>query len=153
MRGCTFAGRRGLAFSLKLCSLSKIMFTLIRSVIIIGLIFYFSPARHQTAPGQPSSGGPAPNPAVSSNASEAAQAQDDLWDMIVGSIAQEAVRTAVEEKVQGAGLRLKEQASSLAESVAKPAPVSTSRAPDPSAAGQATGGSSVRCIYRCDGTE
>jgi hypothetical protein len=130
------------------------MFTLIRGVIIIGLIFYLSPVRHTGAPErQPPDGERTPVPPTSSRSPEVAKTEDGLWNRMVGSFAEEAVRTAVTSKAQDAGLRLKDHAPwALSDLSTKPASTGTLRSPDRDAE-RASPGVSVRCVYRCDGAE
>jgi hypothetical protein len=119
------------------------MFSLIRGVIIVGLIFYFSPERDRGEPDQKPRGGEPPAAALPPPVTENGHAQDDLWNRLVGSFAREAVRSTVTGKAQESGLRLKEAALLPAAS-----PKVASAEADQSSPGQ-----SVRCIYRCDGTE
>jgi hypothetical protein len=105
------------------------MFSLIRGLIIVGVIFYFSPARDTGEPEQQAAGGRMPVAAVSPPSSRGSNPEESLWDRIVGSFTEEVVRTAVNGKAHEAGLRLTE------------------------AAGRDSPGQSVRCIYRCDGAE
>ena len=67
------------------------MFTLIRGGIIVGLIFYFSPARDNGEPEHAVRGEPA---AVPRRAFEGNPAKGGLWERIAGILAEEAVRTA-----------------------------------------------------------
>jgi hypothetical protein len=126
------------------------MFTLIRGVIIIGLIFYLSPVRHTgDLEGHPPDGERTRTPPASSRSPELAKAEDGLWDRIVASFAEEAVRTAVTGKAQDTGLRLKDHAPwPLSELSSKPASTGTLRSAE-----RDSPGLSVRCVYRCDGTE
>jgi hypothetical protein len=124
------------------------MFSMIRGVIIIGLIFYFSPERDIGEPEQARGGEQTPtlSPPV------AEDTQTGLWSRIVASLTEEAVRTTVTGKAQEAGLRLKEASLSL-EPSQKSAPAEAVGSADRDAAGRASPGQSVRCVYRCDGAE
>ena len=129
------------------------MFSLIRGVIIIGLIFYFSPERDLGEPEQQARGGErAPTSTASPPISEDGKSQDGLWNRIIGSLTEEVVRTAVNDKAQEAGLRLKEASLSLSQPAPKSASMETARS-DRDTAGRASPGQSIRCIYRCDGAE
>jgi hypothetical protein len=126
------------------------MFSMIRGVIIIGLIFYFSPERDIGEPEQARGGEQTPTPTLSPPVAE--DTQTGLWSRIVASLTEEAVRTTVTGKAQEAGLRLKEASLSL-EPSQKSASAETARSADRDAAGRASPGQSVRCVYRCDGAE
>ncbi len=126
------------------------MFTLFRSVVIIGLIFYFSPAREG---GEAQQAGEDRQPPPAPHAP--ADAQDGSWNRLVGSVKEEVVRTAVNDKALsdkalGAGLRMSENA---ARSLVAPAKPASPRTADPDWALRAAHDPSVRCVYRCDGTE
>jgi hypothetical protein len=128
------------------------MFTLLRGVAIIGLIFYFSPARdlgqgHQKG-GEERRPAPAPYPTAPS------EAHESPWNRLVGSLKEEAVRTAMNEKTLSAGFRLKDTATRLlADAPAVPAPPERPRSSDVEWALREAFDPSVRCVYRCDGTE
>jgi hypothetical protein len=146
-----FRPRAGLGIFVSSCSeFEKPMFTLLRGVAIIGVIFYFSPAR-DLGEGHAKGGEerrPAPHATASSEAHEAP------WNRLVGSLKEEAVRTAVNEKTLSAGLRLKDNATRLlAGAPAVPAPPERPRSSDAEWALREAFDPSVRCIYRCDGTE
>lgn len=130
------------------------MFTLIRGVIIVGLIFYFSPVRDRGEPGQQTGRGERePASAAAAPATQAGLAQQGLWGWIPGSLAEDVVRTAVTDKAQEAGLRLKDQvARSLPERSPKAVSVAT-LPPERDLALRGSPSASVRCIYRCDGAE
>jgi hypothetical protein len=128
------------------------MFSLIRGIIIVGLIFYFSPERDISEPEWQRRGERAPDATAPPALVEDGNTQDGLWNRIVGSLAEEAVRTTVNGKAQEAGLRLKEASLSL-EPSAKSASADAVRSADRDAEGQASPGQSVRCVYRCDGAE
>ena len=129
------------------------MFSLIRSVIIIGLIFYFSPARelreaqHHT----PEEERALPSP-QGRLASAASNLEDGLWGRIAGNLGRDAVRSAVNDRVQAAGPSLRDDTpwsqSSLS---ARPASATPSRPFDRAAAEQDN--KSRRCIYRCGAAE
>ena len=130
------------------------MFSLIRGVIIVGLIVYFSPVRDRGEPEHPGAGeksipvstAPAPGP-------EPSEHQDRLLGRLVGNLTEDVVRTAVNDRTQ-AGLRLKEQlASHLLQPSTKSATASMARSSERETAGRSNPGQPVRCIYRCDGTE
>ena len=128
------------------------MFSLIRGIIIVGLIFYFSPTRDMGEPEHPARG-ERMSTTVSPPASDGRIAQDVLWSRIVGGLTEEVVRTAVNEKVQDTGQGLKEASLALQESSSKSASTKIVRSSDREAAGRVSPGESVRCIYRCDGAE
>ncbi len=145
----------GSAFSAPLLSEFTFMFTLFRSVAIIGLIFYFSPARetgqpqHQTEEERKPAAAPALGPA---------EAQDGPWNRLVGNFKEEVVRTAVNDKAISdkaisAGVRMSENAARSLVVPAKPAPRSDARLTTPEWALRAAEDPSVRCIYRCNETE
>jgi hypothetical protein len=120
------------------------MFSLIRGVIIVAVIFYFSPERDLSEPDQKARGGEAPPTATALPALvEDGNTHDGLWSRLVGSLTEEVVRTTVNGKAQEAGLRLKETAW---------LPEASSRSTAAEAA-RSSPGQSVRCVYRCDGTE
>jgi hypothetical protein len=127
------------------------MFTLLRGVAIVGLIFYFSPARQTGAPqGQPDREESRPVPVAAP--STPVEAREGAWNRLVGSLKEEVVRTAVNEKTLSAGLRLS-AARPLMEASPKPASADRVRPFDqewPLRPGQDP---SVRCVYRCDGAE
>jgi hypothetical protein len=126
------------------------MFTLLRSVAIIGLIFYFSPARDLGQTERQKGGEerrPEPRP------SPLSEAHESPWNRLVGGLKEEAVRTAMNEKTLSAGLRLKDGAARLLEAPAVLAPPERPRSPDVEWALREAYDPSVRCVYRCDGTE
>ena len=131
------------------------MFSLIRCIIVIALIFYFSPARDPQQPErQPSVGQRTLLSRGSSLASEARNSEDGLWERIVGSFAKEAVRSAVNDKVQSAGLSLKDEAPwPQPELSGRPASATPSRPTDRNPAERDSQSKSARCIYRCDAAE
>ena len=124
------------------------MFSLIRGAIIVGLIVYFSPLREGGEP-EPQSAGTRPPPLREpSPAGERSEERDRLMGRLAGSLTEEVVRTAVSDKTQ-TGLRLKEQvASYLAQQAPKAASAVVLRPTD-----RAGPSPSVRCVYRCDGSE
>ena len=130
------------------------MFTLIRGVIIVGLIVYFSPMRDGGQPEQKTGRGERePAAATAAPATQAGLAQQGLWGWIPGSLAEDVVRTAVTDKAQEAGLRLKDHvARSLPERSPKAVAVAT-LPPERDATGRGSPSASVRCVYRCDGAE
>lgn len=129
------------------------MFTLLRSVLIIGVIFYFSPERRQAQTG-PAEGGTAGDELGKGlPASIDGKAAEAPWKKMAVAVTEEAVRTAVQDKVESAGFRLKEYASrSAPEGMSK-----TLAAKDGPRAQEAElkglSGPGIRCVYRCDGTE
>jgi hypothetical protein len=127
------------------------MFTLLRSVVIIGLIFYFSPAREA---GQPQSSEGDGKPAQAAPAG----AEDGAWNRLVGTLKEEVVRTAVNDKALSdkalsAGLRMSENAARALAAPPKAAPADKPRPVDPDWSSRAAHDPSVRCVYRCDGAE
>ena len=119
------------------------MFSLIRGVIIVAVIFYFSPERDLGEPEQKARGGERPPTATAPPALvEDGRTHESLWNRIVSSLTEEVVRTTVNSKAQEAGLRLKETTW-----LPEPSPKSAAEA------ARSTPGASVRCVYRCDGTE
>jgi hypothetical protein len=129
------------------------MFTLLRSVVIIGLIFYFSPAREA---GQPQTSGEDGKPAQAPPAP--AGAEDGAWNRLVGTLQEEVVRTAVNDKTLAdkalsAGLRMSENAARALAAPSKAAPADKLRPADPDWSSRAAHDPSVRCVYRCDGAE
>jgi hypothetical protein len=124
------------------------MFTLFRAVVIIGLIFYFSPEHD---PDRPARDGD--RMTASTAAPRISEARDSLWDRLVTSFGQEVVRTAVNNRAEAVGLRLGDQAFlPSAVSAAKSATVDSLRR-DREPADGISPGQSVRCIYRCDEAE
>jgi hypothetical protein len=120
------------------------MFSLIRGVIIVAVIFYFSPERDLSEPEQKARGAEGPATAAAPPAVvEDGNAHDGLWNGIVGSLAEEVVRATVNNKAQEGGSRLKE-AAWLPELSPKSAAAEAARS---------SPGQSVRCVYRCDGSE
>ncbi len=131
------------------------MFTLLRSVAIIGLIFYLSPAR-ETDQSQRHTGeerkpaqAPAPLPA---------EDPDSAWNRLVGNLKEEVVRTAVNDKALtdkalSAGLRVSENAARSLVAPSKPTPPERPRLADPGWTLRPAEDPSVRCVYRCDGSE
>jgi hypothetical protein len=127
------------------------MFTVLRSVAIIGLIFYFSPARN-LGETERQKGGEERRPA--SGPSAPSEAHESPWNRLVGSLKEEAVRTAMNEKTLSTGLRLKDSATGLlAEAPAVPTPPERPHSSDVQWALREAFDPSVRCVYRCDGTE
>jgi hypothetical protein len=130
------------------------MFSLIRGVIVIGLIFYFSPERDRSEPEQQALGDERGRTAtISPPLPKDANRSDGLWSRIVGSLTGEVVRTAVDGKAQEAALRLKEASWALPEAPSKRASAAIPHSADNDAEGRTSPGQSVRCVYRCDGAE
>lgn len=134
------------------------MFTFFRSVVIIGLIFYFSPERDRKELKQH----PVPR-GQDAESAETARAQDEttaneVLTSVVGSLAQEVARaaakdlgrTVVKDKAQEAGLRLKEQVAWSEPSPRSAMPLISA---EREAAARANSNASIRCVYRCDGKE
>ena len=129
------------------------MFTLFRCVAVIGLIFYLSPARdlgeHQRPNGsQEHRRGAAAHP------STPGEALQGWWSQLVGTVKDEAVATVVDETAASAGARLRSGATRLlAEGPAIPAPPERPRLPSEEWTLRPSHDPSVRCVYRCDGSE
>ena len=131
------------------------MFTLVRSVIIIGIIFYFSPVRDRKESAKPVSGGHGATLAEASQGE--GEAANEILTSVVGGITQEVARaavndfarTAIKDKTKEAGLRLKEHVA-WSEPTQRP-PVTAPSTTNRDMANKAS--HSVRCVYRCDGTE
>ena len=129
------------------------MFTLFRCVTLIGLIFYFSPARdlgghehHNRSQER--------RPAAVAHPPAPGEALEGLWSRLVGSVKEEVVATVVDETATAAGARLKSGAARLmAEGPAVPAPPERPRSSGEDWTLRASNDPSVRCVYRCDGTE
>jgi hypothetical protein len=130
------------------------MFSLIRGLVIIGLIFYFSPAR-DIGDIEPSPAAAKPHPA--STESQEAQGRSKLLDgllsRLAGGVTEDVVRTAAYDKAQSAALRLRDSTSwSLPDST----PKTTSdgrRSATSEAALRTSAAQGVRCVYRCDASE
>jgi hypothetical protein len=127
------------------------MFTLLRGVLIIGVIFYFSPER-QVHNRPASDGGPASEDLGRDLPSSVdGKAAETTWKKMAVAVTEEAVRTAVQDKAEAAGFRLKEHTARLAsEGVQK-----TLAARDGARLQEVDpkGAPGIRCVYRCDGTE
>jgi hypothetical protein len=119
------------------------MFSLIRGVIIVAVIFYFSPERDLSEPEQKARGEGPPTATLPPALVEDGNSHDGFWNRIVGSVTEEVVRTTVNSKAQEAGLRFKETAW-----LPETSPKSVAAEAAPTSPGQ-----SVRCVYRCDDTE
>jgi hypothetical protein len=132
------------------------MFTVLRSVVIIGLIFYFSPVRETGQPqGEP---GEDRKPAQTPPSPVVAEAQDGAWNRLVGGLKDEAVRTVVNDKALtdkafSAGMRISETAARSLLTPPKPAAAEKPRIAETDWAARAAQDPSVRCVYRCDGSE
>ena len=126
------------------------MFTLLRGVLIIGVIFYFSPER-QGQTGSPEGGAAGdeldkhlPLP-MDGKAAEAA------WKKMAVAVTEEAVRSAVQDKTEAVGLRLKDHAPWAAlESTQRALSAKDGARPQDA---DKLSGAGIRCVYRCDGTE
>ena len=129
------------------------MFTLLRSVVIVGLIFYFSPAR-ETGQSQYNQGDDERRSASSEASASSAPGgpEDGPLNRLADSLKEEVVRTAVNEKTLAAGLRLG-AARALMDQPSKPAPTEKPRSSAQELALRASIDPSVRCVYRCDGSE
>jgi hypothetical protein len=133
------------------------MFTVLRGVLVIGVIFYLSPARHPRSDGSSGSGTGTVADEIRKGMSIAegkvadGKAADGAWKRLAVAVTEEAVRSAVQEKAHAAGLRLKDNAQwSVLDSTQKaPAKDGARQDPDP----KAPPGQSVRCVYHCDSTE
>jgi hypothetical protein len=129
------------------------MFTLLRSVVIVGLIFYFSPTRENGYLQHKSSGEERrPAPADAPRPSASLEIQDGALNRFVGSLKEEVVRAAVNEKTLTAGLRAT-AAQALMEASVKPEATEKARSSDQDTALRGGIDPSVRCVYRCDGSE
>ena len=127
------------------------MFTLFRAVVIIGLIFYFSPEHDPDRLERAARDGD--RMAASTAGPRISEARDSLWDRLVGSFGQEVVRTAVNNRAEAVGLRLGDQAFlPPVGSSAKSAMVDSLRR-DHEPTDGLSAGHSVRCIYRCEEAE
>jgi hypothetical protein len=129
------------------------MFTLLRSIAVIGVIFYFSPVREAGQPDHPYDREerrptlPSPRPTPS-------EPHEGLWSRLLGGMKEEAVRSVADEAVASAGVRLKEGANRLlADASAIPAPPERPRASGEEWPLRSGYDPFVRCVYRCDGTE
>lgn len=125
------------------------MFTLLRCVIIVGLIFYFSPEREA---GLPWSGEEERRAADTPQDVAKDEVQEGTWERLVGSVKEDALRTAAQGKALSAGLRLKDDATRLLAD-AQPRASERSRSSDQAWALRATQDPPRRCVYRCDGAE
>jgi hypothetical protein len=126
------------------------MFTLLRSVLIIGVIFYLSPER-QAQTGSPE--GATVDDEVGKRVPLALDAKtaEATWKKMAVVVTEEAVRHAVQDRADAAGLRLKDHAWSVLDRTQKAIPAkdgARSQETDLKVSGQA-----VRCVYRCDGAE
>jgi hypothetical protein len=127
------------------------MFTLLRSVVIVGLIFYFSPTRENGYLQQKPSGEER-RPAPADAPRPSLEIQDGALNRFVGSLKEEVVRAAVNEKTLTAGLRAT-AAQALMEASFKPEATEKARSSDQDTALRGGIDPSVRCVYRCDGSE
>ena len=118
------------------------MFTLVRGVLIIAAIFYFSPERNSGDPAA-TGGEPAGSPTAAARGGNFLAA---LWNSFAGDVAEDAVRTSAETYAGDLGLRLSDA------SAARRWAGGTSWAGDPRSEPK-DGSASVRCVYRCDGAE
>src|SRR4051812_24357039 len=110
MRRGTSADGRLLAFSPGVVHRAVVMFTLIRAVIIISLIFYFSPARQPSGSEDvAASGEGTAAPTASSPAATGSTSQGSFWSKIVGGLTEQVVRTTINDKAET--LRSKDPAS------------------------------------------
>jgi hypothetical protein len=126
------------------------MFTLIRAVVIIGLIFYLSPERGLDRPERPARDGDRLTALTAGpRTSEAGDTSESLWDRLVGNFGQEVVQAAVNNKAEAIGDQV---FGPSGESSAKSAMADSLRL-DRELTDGTSPGQSVRCIYRCDGAE
>jgi hypothetical protein len=129
------------------------MFTLLRSVVVVGLIFYFSPVRETGQPQhKPDEDERRPALTEASGASAPGAPEDGPLNRLADSLKEEVVRTAVNEKTLAAGLRLG-AARALMDQPSKPTPTEKPRSPAQELALRASIDPLVRCVYRCDGSE
>ena len=129
------------------------MFTVARAILIIGLIFYFSPARHEGSDAAGGSQANAPaNALKEAFAPTETKAAEGPWKRLAAVVTEEAVRTVVSEKAQAAGLHLKDDAQRSALEAAQKALAARNGATAEDAEAKASA-QGVRCVYRCDGTE
>jgi hypothetical protein len=129
------------------------MFTLFRAVVIIGLIFYFSPERDPGQPERPARDGDRITASVGRGISEARDTSNSLRDRILGSLGQEVIRTAVNNKAEVAGLRLGDQVFGHSSGPSSKSAMVESLRRDREPTDGGSTGQSVRCIYRCDEAE
>lgn len=131
------------------------MFTLLRGVIIVGLIFHFSPARdpgrsaaHSGEERRKPASTDAPRPYDSDDA------QAGAWSGLVGSLGQQIVRTTANDQALSIGLRLRDNgAQTISEASRKAAASVRSQSYDGQPALRGSQDPSLRCVYRCDGAE
>ena len=119
------------------------MFTIVRGVLIIAAIFYFSPVRH-AGDERPAGGQAAGSPTAAARGSSFLVA---LWNSFAGDIPEDAVRTSAETYAGDLGLRLSDA------SAARRWGAGASWAGDARSDPKDAQGPSVRCVYRCDGAE
>jgi hypothetical protein len=119
------------------------MFTIVRGVLIIAAIFYFSPVRN-AGDERPAEAQAAGSPTAAARGSSFLVA---LWNSFAGDIAEDAVRTSAETYVGELGLRLSDA------SAARRLSAGASWTGDARADAKDDQGPSVRCVYRCDGAE
>jgi hypothetical protein len=127
------------------------MFTLARGVIIVAAIFYFSPARNTTKTEAWDEASGRPPIKIASSAmpnGEETNPLSGLWNSLVGGLAEEVVRTAVQDQVANSSLRVGNGGPSSQHWDADTLP-----AADRKVKLRGTVEASVRCIYRCDGAE
>jgi hypothetical protein len=128
------------------------MFTILRSVLIIGVIFYFSPER-QPQPGPAEGATAGAELARQLPATIDGKAAEPPWKKMAVAVTEEAVRAAVQDKAEAAGFRFREHTPrSAPEGMLKALAAKDEPRPqevDP----KGLSGPGVRCVYRCDGTE
>jgi hypothetical protein len=129
------------------------MFSLIRGAVIIGLIFYFSPARDTgESTASPYAARPSTLPSREMPDDQAGgKLLDGFLSRLAGTVTEDVVRTAAYDKAQSAGLALRDGGFSLPESGART--TEARRSADLEPAWRASAAQAVRCIYRCDGSE
>jgi hypothetical protein len=125
------------------------MFTLLRGVLIIGVIFYFSPERQALTR---SEGDPVDDE-IANRVPLAVEgkAAESTWKKMAVVVTEEAVRNAVQDRAEAAGLRLKDHAWSARDGSQKALP--SKGAARSQEADLKLSGPGVRCVYRCDGAE
>jgi hypothetical protein len=122
------------------------MFTFLRGVMIVAVIFYFSPARvaQNTDGSQP----PSLQPGTSVVLQEAKSgAFVRFWSRLVDSFVDEAVQEVVDDTTGALGLAGDADPSLAADAPWTAAASLQHRSP------QEDAGQPVRCVYRCDGVE
>jgi hypothetical protein len=128
------------------------MFTLLRGVLIIGVLFYFSPER-QARTGSPDGGMAGEEPGKRPPVLLDGKAAEATWKKMAVAVTEEAVRAAVQDKAEAAGLRLRDHAPWAALDGAHKAASARDGARPQDGDPKSIAGQAIRCVYRCDGTE